>query len=66
MIDESEKSEVVSELKNSFDAIYDAREDSLKISRKAIQYASKSIRSVHRQELDEAEEFLIECQKCLS
>jgi len=66
LIDESEKSEVVSELKNSFDAIYDAREDSLKISRKAIQYASKSIRSVHRQELDEAEEFLIECQKCLS
>ena len=59
MFDESEKREVVSELKNSFDSIYNIREDSL-------QYASKSIRSVHRQELNEAEEYLIECQKCLS
>ena len=66
MFDESEKREVVSEIKNSFDSIYNIREDSLKISRKSIQYASKSIRSVHRQELNEAEEYLIECQKCLS
>ena len=66
MFEESEKREVVSELKNSFDSIYTVREESLKISRQAIQYASKSIRSVHRSELIEAEEFLIECQKCLS
>ena len=66
MFDESEKREVVSELKNSFDSIYNIREESLKLSRKSIQYASKSIRSVHRQELNKAEEYLIECQKCLS
>tara|TARA_Y100001970_G_scaffold81776_1_gene103570 strand:- start:1852 stop:2460 length:609 start_codon:yes stop_codon:yes gene_type:complete len=66
LFEESEKREVVSELKNSFDSIYTVREESLKISRQAIQYASKSIRSVHRSELIEAEEFLIECQKCLS
>ena len=66
MFEESEKREVVSELKNSFDSIYTVREESLKISRQAIQYASNSIRSVHRSELIEAEEFLIECQKCLS
>ena len=66
MFEESEKREVVSELKNSFDSIYTIREDSLKISRQAIQYASKSIRSVHRSELIEAEQFLLECQKCLS
>ena len=66
MFEESEKREVVSELKNSFDSIYTIREESLKISRQAIQYASKSIRSVHRSELIEAEQFLLECQKCLS
>ena len=66
MFEESEKREVVSELKNSFDSLYEIREDSLKISRQAIQYASKSIRSVHRSELTEAEHFLLECQKCLS
>ena len=66
MFEESEKREVVSELKNSFDSIYTVREESLKISRQAIQYASKSIRSVHRSELIEAEQFLLECQKCLS
>tara|TARA_B100000029_G_scaffold7805_2_gene8231 strand:- start:868 stop:1476 length:609 start_codon:yes stop_codon:yes gene_type:complete len=66
LFEESEKREVVSELKNSFDSIYTIREESLKISRQAIQYASKSIRSVHRSELIEAEQFLLECQKCLS
>ncbi len=66
MFEESEKREVVSELKNSFDSIYTIREESLKISRQAIQYASKSIRSVHRSELIDAEQFLLECQKCLS
>ncbi len=66
MLERNTSEEVLFELRHSLSSIYDVREESLRLSRRAIQFASKSIRSVHRQELNEARLQLNNCKKCVS
>ncbi len=58
--------QITNSLVKEFDKLNDIREQSLKLSREIIKSCSKSIRNVHRNNLDEAKQHLDEANKFLS
>ena len=55
--------QITNSLVKEFDKLNDIREQSLKLSREIIKSCSKSIRNVHRNNLDEAKQHLDEANK---
>ena len=55
--------QITNSLIKEFDKLNDIREQSLKLSREIIKACSKSIRNIHRNNLDEAKQHLDEANK---